>query len=69
MAQKIMSLAEFRQQIWDQLKHLPDDTEIVFGAGDLSVNRCTTRLYRADNKTPKHVQIEFNEIYVITHDG
>lgn len=68
MDQKTMTLGEFRQQVWDQIKNLPDDTEITLGAGDLSVYRCKTRLYRADNRTPKLVQIELNEIYHVTFD-
>lgn len=66
---KTMTLGEFRQQILDHLRGLPDDTEITFGMGDLSVYRCKTRLYRPDNKTPKHIQIEFNEIYEVIQDG
>jgi len=44
---------------------LPDDTEIYFGMGDLTFCRPKTRMYRADDRTPKMVQIEFNEIYQI----
>jgi hypothetical protein len=44
-----MTLTQFRDQIWSQLKNLPADTEIVFGAGDRHFYRCKTRLYRQDN--------------------
>jgi hypothetical protein len=60
-----ITLDEFRARIWEQLRNLPGDTEIVFGAGDLTLYRCKTRLFRADNKTPKIVQIEFNQLYEI----
>lgn len=56
---KTMTLADFRRQIWDQLKNLPDDTEIIFGAGDLS-------FYRVKKRGPKLEQIEFNEAYKVT---
>jgi hypothetical protein len=60
-----ITLDEFKARIWEQLRDLPGDTEIVFGTGDLTLYRCKTRLYRADNKTPKIVQIEFNQLYEI----
>jgi hypothetical protein len=68
MNEKTMTLGEFRQQVIDQIKHLPDDTEIVLGMGDLSIYRCKTRLYRPGGNVPKVVQIEFNEIYEVAHD-
>lgn len=62
-----MTVGEFKDLIWSQLKNLPDDAEIFFGTGDLSFYRCKTRLYRKDDKTPQLVQLEFNELYEVTH--
>ncbi|MCU7933714.1 MAG: hypothetical protein KZQ99_02400 [Candidatus Thiodiazotropha sp. (ex Dulcina madagascariensis)] len=69
MTTKIIALGELRLQCLDHLVRLPDDTEIAFGSGDLSFHRIKTRLYRADDKTPKNIQIEFNELYEVTHDS
>ncbi|MES9830518.1 MAG: hypothetical protein ABW201_19870 [Candidatus Thiodiazotropha sp.] len=68
MTIKIITLGELRVRCLDHLMRLPDDTEIVFGSGDLSFYRIKTRQYRADDKTPKHIQIEFNELYEVVHE-
>lgn len=64
---KTISLGQLKSELawlWD----LADDTEVYFGAGDLSLYRPKTRLYKPDDKTPAIVQIEFNEIYAVTMD-
>lgn len=66
MKPKTITLGELKSQlacIWDA----PDDTEIYFGMGDLDFYRPKTRLYRSDSNVPAVVQIEFNEMYEITH--
>ena len=65
MQPKTITIAELKALCLNHLMMLPDDTEIYFGVGDLTFYRAKTRLYRADNRTPKMVQIEFNEIYRI----
>lgn len=67
MKLKTITLGELKADLqW--LKDLPDDTQISFGAGDLSYIRAKTRLYRADDQTPAIINIEFGELYQITHD-
>lgn len=67
MKLKTITLGELRADLaW--MKDLPDDTEVTFGNGDLSYVRAKTRLYRADDRTPAIVNIEFSELYAITHD-
>lgn len=67
MALKTITLGELKARLaW--MKDLPDDTEITFGSGDLSFYRGKTRLYRSDDQTPAIVNIEFGELYQITHD-
>lgn len=67
MELKTITIGELKKQLaW--LTGLPDDTEIFFGAGNLSFVRAKTRLYRRDNVTPQRVQIEFMELYAITED-
>ncbi|VVE12485.1 hypothetical protein PCA20602_02707 [Pandoraea capi] len=63
-----MTLADFRTSIWRRLENLPDDTEITFGSGDLSFYRTKNREYRADDMSPKVVQIEFNQVYEVLED-
>ena len=66
MKPKTITLGELKDQlacVWDA----PDDTEIYFGTGDLSFYRPKTRLYRPGTDIPAMVQIEFNELYEITH--
>lgn len=55
--EKSMSIKEFKKEI----AGLPDNAEIIFGTGDLSFNRVKRR---GDNL----YQIEFNEVYEITHE-
>lgn len=64
---KTISLGELKARlkwVWE----LDDDTEIFLGAGDLSLYRAKTRLYRSDDKTPAMVNLEFNELYEVTMD-
>jgi hypothetical protein len=68
MADKTMTVADFRRLICNPISHLPDDTEIVFGQGDLRFYRLKNRGYLADDQTPSLVQIEFNELYELTLD-
>jgi hypothetical protein len=64
---KTITLGELKQRLaW--VSELDDDTEIIFGGGDLNFCRAKTRLYRADNQTPAIVQIEFNQLYEVTMD-
>lgn len=65
MTLKTMTVAEFRRRISDPLNRLPNDTKIIFGAGDLSFGRIKNRQYPADNQPPNLVQIEFNETYQV----
>lgn len=67
MKLKTISLDDLKAQL-EWMKDLPGDTQITFGQGNLSFVRAKTRLYRADNQTPAIVNIEFEELYEITHD-
>lgn len=67
MEPKTITIAELKDRCLNHLMSLPDDTEVFFGVGDLTFYRPKTRLYRADNRTPQLVQLEFNELYEITH--
>lgn len=60
MTPKTITLGYLRES----LSEYPDDTEIYFGVGDLSFYRPKPR----NNGRPALVQIEFNELYEITHD-
>lgn len=64
---KTITLGELRHELSNLLNY-PDDTEIIFGQGDLSFCRFKHWLYRADDKTPKIIDLEFNELYKVTHD-
>lgn|GEM_PF-2377585 len=64
---KTISLGELKQQL-EWVWNLADETEIYFGAGDLSFTRAKTRQYKADDKTPALVNIEFNQTYNVTDD-
>lgn len=68
MAAKSMTVDEFRSKIWEHLKDLPDDTEILFGGGDLSFFQCKHGDYRSDGRTPKAIHLEFNELYHVNDD-
>ncbi|MCW3644087.1 hypothetical protein K6Y74_12680 [Burkholderia cenocepacia] len=63
-----MTVREFKDRIVDQIKNLPDDSEIFFGAGDLSFYRVKNRGYIGDSDMPRLVQIEFNQVYVVDID-
>ena len=64
MTPKTIKLSELRAALAD----CPDDTEIYFGNGDLSFYQPQTRLYRDGTNIPAMVQIDFNEVYTVTHD-
>ena len=64
---KTITLGELRRQI-TKLEDLSDETEVFFGSGDLSFNRVQSYGYKADNKTPTLLNIEFNEVYTVTPD-
>ncbi|MCU7907008.1 MAG: hypothetical protein KZQ76_14445 [Candidatus Thiodiazotropha sp. (ex Epidulcina cf. delphinae)] len=68
MAIKTITLGELKLLCLNPLWELPDDTMITFGSGDFSFYRIKTRQYRNDSKTPQAIQIEFNELYEITHE-
>ncbi|KVX53349.1 hypothetical protein [Burkholderia cepacia] len=63
-----MTVRDFKDRIVDQIKNLPDDSEIFFGAGDLSFYRVKNRGYIGDSDMPRLVQIEFNQVYVVDID-
>jgi hypothetical protein len=65
--QKTITLGELRHNLTSLLE-LPDDTEITFGGGNLSFYRFKNYLYRADDKTPQIVNLEFNELFEVTMD-
>ena len=64
---KSITVGEWRHELTELLSY-PDDTEITIGGGRLSFYRFKPHLYRADNKTPKIVNLEFNELYEVTLD-
>lgn len=64
---KTTTIGDLRERL-EELLRLPDDTEITFGGGDLSLLRLKNRGYRVDNMTPSIVQFEFSELYEITLD-
>ncbi|MGS1071693.1 hypothetical protein [Burkholderia glumae] len=63
-----MTVREFKDRIVKQIEHLPDDSEIFFGAGDLSFYRVKNRSYIGNSNTPRLVQIEFNQVYEVDND-
>lgn len=66
--QKTITVGELRHDLTALLSY-PDDTEVSFGAGDLSYYRLKNRLYRSETSgIPRSVQVEFNEIYEVTLD-
>lgn len=65
--EKSMLLGEWRHEL-ERLLSYPDDTEITIGQCDLSFYRFKTWLYRSDEKTPKKINLEFNELYKVTLD-
>lgn len=62
---KTISGAEFRAHFLELARMIKDDDEVFFGAGDLSLERVQER---GPTEGPRLVQIEFNELYKITHD-
>jgi len=52
---KPMTVKEFKKEI----EGLPDDSEIIFGSGNLS-------FYRIKRRGDDCFQIEFNEVYDVT---
>lgn len=67
MKLKTITLGDLKAKL-EWMRDLPDDTEITFGNGDLTFSRAKPRLYRPDNDTPAIINIEFGELYEITHD-
>jgi len=67
MKLKTIKLGDLKAQL-EWMRDLPDDTEIKFGNGDLTFSRAKTRLHRPDNQTPAIINIEFGELYEVTHD-
>lgn len=65
---KTITLGELKDRFLEQISNLPDDTEITFGGGLLSVYRLKPRLYRVDNKTPQIVDLEFSEVFTVDID-
>lgn len=65
---KTITLGELRQFYLSQLDGLRDDTEVMFGGGQLSLYRIKTRLYQPDNKTPKLLDFEFSEVFTVVVD-
>lgn len=63
-----ITLGELKDRFLDQIRNLPADTEITFGGGLLSVYRLKPRLYRADNKTPQILDIEFCQVFTVDID-
>lgn len=56
-----MTVAEFKERIWSQIKDLPDSDEITFGQGDLS-------FYRTKWRGDHLLNLEFNQVYSVTSD-
>lgn len=48
--------------------NITDDTEITFGAGDLSLNRVQAYGHNSD-KTVITANVEFNQVYKVVADG
>lgn len=63
---KTITVGELQKLMLDQLDALPDNAEVFFGSGDLS-------LYRLHHLEPvdgrERVQIQFNEIYSVAPDS
>lgn len=62
---KTMSGQEFRLWFLELAKSIQDDDQVFFGSGDLSFNRIKER---GPKEGPRLVQIEFVELYKVTHD-
>jgi hypothetical protein len=61
---KTITLGELRHELTELLKR-PDDTQVMFGSGDLSYYRFKER---GPYGGPDLVQLEFNELYQVTLD-
>lgn len=61
---KTIPLPELREKLRELLA-MPDDTQVFFGAGDLSWYRLK---HRGPINGPALVQVEFNEVYTVTLD-
>lgn len=59
---KTITVGELRMRLLDELDALPDNAEVFFGAGDLSL-RGLTDLGTAGEA--QRVRIEFNEDYAV----
>jgi hypothetical protein len=57
-----ITVGELRSKLGGLLS-MPDDTEVFFGAGDLTVYRVKQR---GPVNGPALMQVEFNEVYVVT---
>lgn len=64
---KTITLGDLKTQL-NWMRDLPDSTQITFGGGDLSFYRAKPRQYLSDQQTPAIVNIEFGELYDVTHD-
>lgn len=62
---KTISVAELRLKLLSELNALPEDAQVFFGSGDLSLYRVKER---GPVGGPRLVQIEFNEVYSVTAD-
>lgn len=58
-----ITVAELRVRLLNQLNELDDDDEVTFGGGQLSLHRPKERAQTAGGKI---VDIEFNEVFVVT---
>jgi hypothetical protein len=61
---KLTTVGELRAELEDLLG-LDDATLVYFGDGQLSFNRVVNR---RPNQAPALMQVEFNEVYVVTPD-
>lgn len=57
-----ISLGAIRKDLSDLLS-MPDDTQVFFGAGDLTWNRTK---HRGTKGGLQLMQVEFNEVYSVT---
>jgi hypothetical protein len=62
---KTISGEEFRLHLLELAKAIKDDDRVYFGSGDLSLSRVKER---GPVDGPRLVQIEFTELYRITHE-
>ncbi|MGK2897223.1 MAG: hypothetical protein ACSLE9_00850 [Burkholderiaceae bacterium] len=62
---KLITVAELRVRMLNELNALPDDAQVFFGGGDLSLHRVK---HRGPVEGPAVVGVEFNEIYSVHPD-